>query len=337
MNDFSLPLDYTVTAEDNSTKIYTVTVLRSKPDYTETAPTNTKLYEIPMEITANGATTTQTHRFHFDAPHIYNSDKTKSYPLVIILHASGFPNSEEATTITEESNFAYLKDGSAYGYLPGKNIPDSFYYVPICPPPYHSTYPSPLARDGGEWNSPAAKQMIMATIKDLVSRFNIDLDRIYINGFSMGGAGTWYIAQEWYDQTGIPFAAICRGAGYSPTNQMLDNGEFDDIYRSAVWIDVGENDPLGLPGSMGNNELMLYTYDKQKARRTGGSETVTTRTLSNPDTSSSVQTIQSVFHEYTVNGESIYRLSVNIDKGHIYLIDWNTDFITWLFSKKAHY
>jgi len=196
VNNFTNPVVYTVTAEDGSAKNYAVSVLRIKPVYTEDAPTNTKYYQIPMEINANGTTSTQTHRFHFDAPVVYNADKSKKYPLVINLHASGFPNSEEATEITDESHFAYLRDGSSYAFLNGNDIPESFYYLPICPPPYSAYTGGPLARDGGEWNSPASKQMIMATIKDLINRFNIDITRIYITGFSMGGAGTWYIAQE---------------------------------------------------------------------------------------------------------------------------------------------
>ncbi|HBD95807.1 MAG: hypothetical protein A2015_01795 [Spirochaetes bacterium GWF1_31_7] len=133
----------------------------------------------------------------------------------------------------------------------------------------------------------------------------------------------------------MPFVAICRGAGYSPTNQMLDNAEFDDIYKSAVWIDVGENDTMGIGGSMGNNELMQHTYNKQKSMIPGGTENITTKTLTNPDPNGMPETIQSVLHDYTIKDESIYRLSVNPDWGHSYFISWNSDFITWLFSKSV--
>jgi lysophospholipase L1-like esterase len=301
--------------------------------YTEEAPTNFKYIAKDIAIVENGNTTIQTHRYNFDAPDIYNVNKSRSYPLVISLCASGFPNSVEALTIPMWT-FGQLADNSPYCVMPGENQQPAFFYTPICPPPYSREFGGPSAPDGGEWNSPAAKQMIIATIKELISRYNIDTKRIYINGFSMGGAGVWYIAQEFYEKMGYPVAAISRCAGYTPTNQMLDMNKFPDVYRSAIWYHVGEKDTMPLNGNtMGNFELAHYTYNKIKQQRSGGIETVINRSVGNGLTANN-DSLESTLYDYSVGGRSVFRLSVYANRGHEDLSARNTDFVNWMYGQK---
>lgn len=306
--------------------------------YTEDAPTNYKYMTKDVVVTTEESTTLQTHRFNFDAPDEYNGDKTKAYPLVISLHAWGPPNSEQALAIPQGTSF-HLADNSPYATMPGPNPPPAFHYAPICPPPYllkdeNGQLIEPNAPNGGEWNSPAAKQMIVATVIDLISRFHIDTRRIYLNGFSMGGAGTWYIAQALYEGLGYPVAAIVRGAGYTPTETMIDENVLPDVYRSAIWIHVGENDTMSLHwNTLGNYLLAVHTYQYLKDQLPGGSETTTNRTVGDGLTSQDDDGLTSTLKDYTVDGRSRYRLSVYPGRDHEVLWQRNTDIMTWMYSQ----
>lgn len=307
----------------------------SIPTFTEDGPINDRYMTKQVEIKKDTETEILTHRFNFDAPDEYNQDKTVSYPLVISLHAWGFPNSEEALSIPEWT-FGWLADGSPYSAMPGINQPPAFRYSPICPPPYNTKDGGgPSAPEGGEWNSPEARRMIMDTLRDLLYRFNIDRDRIYINGFSMGGAGVWYIAQEFYQEFGFPMAAICRGAGYTPTETMLDAGEFPDVSKSAVWIHVGERDNMALSWEhLGNKDLALYTYSLVKQEKGTGVETLITRNVGSGLTAVSPDdALESTLYDFSVGGKSVLRLSIYKDRNHEYLCDRNEDFVTWMFSQ----
>ncbi len=300
--------------------------------YTEEAPTNFKYLQKEVQVTENGKTTTQIHRYNFDAPDGYNENKLISYPLIISLCASGYPNSEEALSIPEWT-FGHLSDNSPYCTLPGDNQPAAFRYTPICPPPYSREFGGPSAPDGGEWNSPAAKQMIIATLKELISKYNIDTTRIYLNGFSMGGAGVWYIAQEFYTKMGYPIAAISRSAGYTPTNKMLDLNMFPDLYKSAIWYHVGDQDNMAVSwDAMGNFELAKYTYQKLVTEHGVGKEVITERSIGNGLTDEK-DGLESTMKEYFVNNKSVLRLSIYKNKGHEELCQRNTDFIEWLFKQ----
>ena len=301
--------------------------------FTEEAPTNFKYISKDIEIIDGATKKTMTHRYHFDAPDGYNEDKTVSYPLVISLCAWGFPNSEEAVNIPEWT-FGHLADNSPYCTMPGVDKVKAFQYTPICPPPYSRESGLPTAPEGGEWNSPAEKQMIIATVKELISKYNIDKSRIYLQGFSMGGAGVWYIAQEFYDEMGYPIAAISRVAGYTPTDKMLDENLFPDVYKSAVWYHVGENDTMALDWDyIGNAELAEYTYQKLVKQHGTGEETIVERSIGNGLTEGDDE-LQSIMKEYKVNGKSVIRLSVYKSRGHEDLSGRNIDFIDWIFSQK---
>ena len=79
-------------------------------------------------------------------------------------------------------------------------------------------------------------ESIRKFIDKMVERFNIDMDRIYLCGLSMGGFGTWYTASAYPNL----FAAIapCCGGG------MAWNA---GILKMPIWTFHGLNDTVVLP------------------------------------------------------------------------------------------
>ena len=91
-------------------------------------------------------------------------DPTKRIGLVVCLHGAGFAGD------------AYLERWQ--GRL-GEG------YLLACP-----TYPS------GAWFTRRAEELVLATIRDLRTRYHIDPDRIFLTGMSNGGIGTWVIGMH---------------------------------------------------------------------------------------------------------------------------------------------
>lgn len=66
---------------------------------------------------------------------------------------------------------------------------------------------SPQCPEGQWW--PVLGREVIALIDEMLERYKIDPDRVYLTGLSMGGYGTWAIASAWPDR----FAAIVPVCG----------------------------------------------------------------------------------------------------------------------------
>jgi predicted peptidase len=83
---------------------------------------------------------------------------------------------------------------------------------------------------GGSWNT----KRLISQIEALKSKYRIDADRVYVHGFSMGGAGAPQLANDYYASKGLFFAAIVQLAGAS--SAPLDAAV---AARTSVWLQVG--------------------------------------------------------------------------------------------------
>ena len=91
-------------------------------------------------------------------------DPTKSVGLVVCLHGAGF---------TGEAYLERWQSRLGEGYLLA------------CP-----TYPS------GAWFTRQAEELLLATVRELRTRYHVDPDRIFLTGMSNGGIGTWLIGMH---------------------------------------------------------------------------------------------------------------------------------------------
>ena len=121
------------------------------------------------------------------ALHIPASIKEKK-PLLIFLHGSG----EKGTDIEKvkiHGPFKYLKDHKL----------DAYVLAPQCP-------------ENEEWDAEVLYRLILKIQKEN----NIDSDRIYVTGLSLGGWGTWNLAFAHPDM----FAAIVPISGFVDLIQL---------------------------------------------------------------------------------------------------------------------
>jgi predicted esterase len=136
-------------------------------------------------------------------------DKSKSFPLVIALHGMG---GDENSYLTAYGQGAFKTEAEKHGYIvacPKGRKPASMYI--------------------GD-----AEKDVMDVLAEVRRAYNIDADRIYLTGHSMGGFGTWSVAMDYPDV----FAALAPISGGANNPATMSK-----IAHIPVLIVHGDNDP----------------------------------------------------------------------------------------------
>jgi predicted peptidase len=135
----------------------------------------------------------------------------KQWPLIIFLHGKGERGSNPEILLTTTLIKRIVKD----------TLFPFFVIAPQCP---QRTY----------WDREKPSENIKKLIEELASSYNIDINRIYLTGYSMGGFGTWYTATKFPDL----FAALAPVCGKGePDKASL-------ISHIPAWVFHGENDKI---------------------------------------------------------------------------------------------
>lgn len=146
---------------------------------------------------------------YIQLPKNYSKEANKKWPLIVFLHGIG----ERGGTLDDIKNMNHSIPMIA------ETIKD-FPFVtvsPLCPQPY-------LWRD--------LPYSINNMIDEVISKYKIDTDRIYLTGLSMGGIGTWNMALQFPDK----FAAI------APVCGSVDPDKVEKLKNLPIWAFHGAND-----------------------------------------------------------------------------------------------
>ena len=101
-----------------------------------------------------------------------NYSVSQTLPLVLFLHGAGERGSDNRLQITGQSG------PLAFTFNENQAKQPCFLAAPQCPA-------------GGTWIDTARHSQLLGLITTLKTEFNIDPDRVYVTGLSMGGHGTW--------------------------------------------------------------------------------------------------------------------------------------------------
>lgn len=131
-------------------------------------------------------------------------------PLILGLHGGGgIGSNNSGFTIDFTDLLAEAKRRKAYLYLP--QAKSAF------------------------WHSSTRSSSIIAQIDKAISDRNIDPNRIYITGFSMGGGGTWDLLNLYPDR----FAAAIPICGIAPRSGSI----YQNVSGTPIWAFHARNDP----------------------------------------------------------------------------------------------
>ncbi|MDQ7778946.1 MAG: HEAT repeat domain-containing protein [Planctomycetota bacterium] len=115
-------------------------------------------------------------------------DPWKPYPLVLGLHGGG-----------AAGKAGEFVNGTGKDTMP-------FYSGPAAKKNWIVVCPNALR---APWRETENEALLEACLKEIELSFNVDLNRVYLVGHSMGGWGTWHFGPKWCDR----FAAISPNSG----------------------------------------------------------------------------------------------------------------------------
>jgi predicted peptidase len=161
-----------------------------------------------------------------------NYDPSKSYPMVLFLHGS-IRNHYPAIIVFPQCSTTDYWSNVQMIFENSKTDKKTFYFIPDGTPSLHM-------------------QMTIGLVHNLLGRYYINKDQVYVMGLSMGGMGTFEIVRR---MPGVFAAAIpiCGGADPSTAKELK---------RVSWWIFHGGKDDVVLPIY---STQMVDALKKQKA------------------------------------------------------------------------
>jgi len=116
--------------------------------------------------------------------------------------------------------------------------------------------PQGLLIHGDNWNTVHGEKQILTYIEIAKAQFDVDPDRVYVGGFSMGGTGSWHMAGRFPDL--FAAAAPCAGVLMAqPKSQLpakedvavIQYGIVPNVRNLAMYYFIGLEDRNCMPGT----------------------------------------------------------------------------------------
>jgi predicted peptidase len=144
-------------------------------------------------------------------PEGYGRKKQQQWPMILFLHGAG-ERGDNLEKLKLHGLPKIVENEKDFGFI---------VVSPQCP--------------RGQW-WPSETETLINLLDDIVSQYDVDTERIYLTGLSMGGFGTWTLACE-HPKRFAAIAPIC--GGYEP----FMAGKLKDI---PVWAFHGAKDKIVL-------------------------------------------------------------------------------------------
>ena len=171
---------------------------------------------------------------NFYIPDDYSPDRP--FGLMIFMHGGGPGTKREYARVIGSDP---AKDKYSY------DIPRYFRDAPFI-----LVGPSALVNEksSARWNLPEADEHIAAVIRECHFRFNIDRDRIFLGGQSMGGFGAYHLCQRLSDR-------LAGGALHAGAWRV---SHWKNVIGASLFIRHGAHDAVA-PGARGKSARPRYT------------------------------------------------------------------------------
>lgn len=117
-------------------------------------------------------------------------------------------------------------------------------------------YPQGIQLVHDTWNTVHGERFLLSLIEIAKLQFDVDPDRVYVAGFSMGGSGSWFMAGRHPDL--FAGASPCAGVFMaSPKSQVakkeevlaIQHGLVPNVRDLPLWYFIGEEDDHCFPGT----------------------------------------------------------------------------------------
>lgn len=165
-------------------------------------------------------------------PDGYGTNARKSYPLILFLHGSGGGEYDSVNVMSNGLPEVLLV----------QEQPEDFEFVVVSPQVFNNT----------TWWGGDNLAILDALLEDIIDTYQIDPDRVYLTGLSMGGYGTWFLATEYPER----FAAVVSISGSGYRSLDVPQEIYCKMQDVPVWGIHGAQDIISAPAV---NEFILET------------------------------------------------------------------------------
>lgn len=186
-----------------------------------------------LDVKISRAVTTQ---FLLALPKDYDAKSTRRWPLILFLHGSG----ERGTNLSKVAMHGLPKlvaDGRDFPFI---------IISPQCPA-----------------NERWSDDVLIALLDNVIAQHNVDTNRIYLTGLSMGGFASWSLAAK-YPERFAAVAPIC-GGGTTIDLLLTSKTKRDAIKTLPIWAFHGGKDPV-VP--LAESEKMLAGFKRAGCKET---------------------------------------------------------------------
>lgn len=194
-------------------------------------------------------------RYLLYLPEGYDPESSKEWPLVLFLHGMG-ERGDDLELVKKHGLPKRIEEGAGFPFIA---------VAPQCPE--HSQWVFEL-------------DALYTLIQNTVDHYQVDESRIYLTGLSMGGAGSWYLAEAHPEL----FAAVVPICGYA--DPRLGFPERIQVLKEVpIWAFHGEaDDVVPLRGSLDLvEELRKHDGNVKLTTYPGVGHDSWTETYENPD------------------------------------------------------
>jgi predicted peptidase len=140
-------------------------------------------------------------------PKTYKGDQ--AFPLILFLHGSGSTGNDGQKQIMS-------------GLAPAIKKQDNFPFIAVFPQSQEKTWKAE-STDG---------KRALAILAEVQKAYNVDAQRIYLTGLSMGGSGTWSFAAA-HPEKWAAIVPLCGRADLTQTSKIKD---------LPTWVFIGDKD-----------------------------------------------------------------------------------------------
>jgi len=180
------------------------------------------------------------------------SNNTEPQPLILFLHGAG----ETGTNNVSQIN------GNIDNLLDSAKARGAFLYAPQA-----TTF---------TWADPTRTTNVMSMIDQALTQYNVDMNRLYVTGLSMGGGGVWNMLNRIADRfaAGVPIAAVSPGGDFDAGNLVgkptwafhaRNDGTVSTVASRQVVNDIlsaAAAAPLSYPSTSEPFTTLRYTNDQ---------------------------------------------------------------------------
>jgi predicted peptidase len=179
-------------------------------------------------------------------------DRKNLHPLLVILHGAGERGSDNMKQLDKPTVKLSKILQDKYS---------SYVFLPQCPVGIAWTINPKHPFDNFNLDTIVTSPILETVydiLQDIITKYPVDKNRIYIMGYSMGGTGTWEFILR---HPGLFAAAVPICGASDPTHAFL-------LQNISIWTFIGENDPHYKLSDTKEMVLKIKEFDKKEVKLT---------------------------------------------------------------------